>query len=772
MRLLGFQREAVDAVVHFTNVYTQLSVMPTVATSHASANAAWVVASLPAAAGRPYSETRTSSSESVPTAAVVLPTGGGKTITGACAGVEVARALGNSEIFLVWMVPSDAIFAQTELAFGPGGWLRSVIQQEYGMETNLKTTHSVWSDNDFRLDTVTVLLVSMQALVGDSNILRFYRSADLVAGLSIWTGPEDQPSLAALLEEKKPIFIIDEAHRVYTVSGRSFFSGGNYASFIVELTATPRPYSAQDYPNIAYAASAAQLIEESLLKNPLEYHLEPTSTVEELLANCIQKRGDLERLLQTEDYFTPPKVLVSGRFTHERHSAHERSAHFLRQRLLDLGVPAEQVAIKSSSVNEIRDIDLDSPDVQVRYIITSRALAEGWDVKSVFIVALLNEIGAPLTTFQLVGRGLRQPNRLYFNDGELNKLHVYANSITQDDAVRELNSFLEGEGLTGIWIDVTGPATTYEIPLPPPVTVPQPIVMGSNTFKRSWLVEAEAERVARLPLSEILFSTPRDSSTTTLDLAQEGTPISRTYFTAGGRDDPAEAWRRDFLLGGMRSLAPLFSHSTEAGAYLSSQYADWATDPAFQRLASVPPLAAVRQLLGHVRDQLKSVEVEVFFRDVLPSATFTRASVPSSTALPVRHLSPDPTGTQPFRNSVFGDFPKSLLNPDELIFARFLDSHEVPWFRNPSQRGWYSLPLLGGHMYPDFGILLDPVEGESRSFSRILLVETKGAHLIANADSERKRRACADVTSLSGGLVTALFETFSDARSAVSVLLA
>lgn len=156
------------------------------------------------------------------------------------------------------MVPSEAIFAQAALAFGEGGWLRAFILENYGLETNLKTKDSVWSDNDFRLDTLTILLVSMQSLVGKANFLRFYRSADLVAGLEIWAGKEIEPSLAALLEATRPVFVVDEAHKVYTVSGREFFARGDYASFVVELTATPKGYSEHDYPNIAYAASAGK----------------------------------------------------------------------------------------------------------------------------------------------------------------------------------------------------------------------------------------------------------------------------------------------------------------------------------------------------------------------------------------------------------------------------------------------------------------------------------------------------------------------------------
>jgi superfamily II DNA or RNA helicase len=770
MKLLGFQRDAVDSLVQFARQYVQQSTAFPEARARA-ANTAWSMAPPAAALGKDYSETLSSTKSSIPNAAIVIPTGGGKTITGACAGIEVARALGHVGIFLVWMVPSDAIYDQTRIAFGEGGWLRTVIKEQYGLETNLKTKNSVWSDNDFRPDTLTVLLVIMQSLVGDANRLRFYRSADLVAGLEIWAGKDVEPSLAALLNVTRPVFIVDEAHKAYSRSGREFFKGGDYASFVVELTATPKGYSGQEYPNIAYAASAAQLIEESLLKNPLEYHLKSTSTVEELLAACIDKRDRLEKDLQEEAYFTPPKVLVSGSRTAEEHSAYPTSAQSLCQQLIDLGVPAQQIAIKSATTNQIAGLDMDSREVQIRYVITSKALAEGWDVKSVFIVALLNEIGAPLTTFQLIGRGMRQPNREYFRQGDLNRLHVFTNSITQDEAVAQLRNFLDSEGLTGLWVDGFDPAVFHEIPLPPSVLVPGVQIVATDVYRRLWLQKARASRIKALPLSDVLFGVPLDSSVTTLDLAKQRGPALVTSSATVGRNDPATAWHRDFLLGGQLALSSHFSDSTESASYLSALYKEWAADSAFDRLCSVPPAMAVRKVLRHVHDQLERLKKDVFFSDVLPGATFPLQEYPNRTAIPMAYKTPDPLGTQPFMHSVFGDFPKSLLNPDELAFARFLDSRKVPWFRNPSQRGWYALPLLDGHMYPDFGLLLQPQGGGPETFQRVVLIETKGAHLVDNEDSKRKRRVCSDVTALSGGSVTALFGTFNEMRISVSELL-
>ena len=88
------------------------------------------------------------------------------------------------------------------------------------------------------------------------------------------------------------------------------------------------------------------------------------------------------------------------------------------------------------------------PTNRIAFIITKTALMEGWDCKSVYAVVLLNEVGATQTTVQLVGRGLRQPERHYFADQSLNELHVLTNSQRHHEAVTVLKEFLENQGLT------------------------------------------------------------------------------------------------------------------------------------------------------------------------------------------------------------------------------------------------------------------------------------------------------------------------------------
>ena len=61
----------------------------------------------------------------------------------------------------------------------------------------------------------------------------------------------------------------------------------------------------------------------------------------------------------------------------------------LRQRLIAANIPAEQIAIKTAEINELKNVDLLSEKCSIRFIITVNALKEGWDCPFAYILASL-----------------------------------------------------------------------------------------------------------------------------------------------------------------------------------------------------------------------------------------------------------------------------------------------------------------------------------------------------------------------------------------------
>ena len=61
----------------------------------------------------------------------------------------------------------------------------------------------------------------------------------------------------------------------------------------------------------------------------------------------------------------------------------------IKTALVEIGIPEEQIKIRTSGVNELKHIDLMSRDCPVRYIITVDALKEGWDCPFAYVLASL-----------------------------------------------------------------------------------------------------------------------------------------------------------------------------------------------------------------------------------------------------------------------------------------------------------------------------------------------------------------------------------------------
>ena len=87
---------------------------------------------------------------------------------------------------------------------------------------------------------------------------------------------------------------------------------------------------------------------------------------------------------------------------------------------MDAGIPAEQIAIRTADVNELKNVDLMSSDCPVRYIITVNALKEGWDCPFAYILASLANKTSQVDVEQILGRILRLPHTRQHTQSALN----------------------------------------------------------------------------------------------------------------------------------------------------------------------------------------------------------------------------------------------------------------------------------------------------------------------------------------------------------------
>jgi hypothetical protein len=91
-------------------------------------------------------------------------------------------------------------------------------------------------------------------------------------------------------------------------------------------------------------------------------------------------------------------------------------------------------------------------------------------------------------------------------------------------------------------------------------------------------------------------------------------------------------------------------------------------------------------------------------------------------------------GLESFRKNIYGDIPKDLFNDQELDFAYALDALDsAGWLRNDVSKIGINYDTVVSRIYPDFFVF-----GKSASKILVLIIETKGAHLVDSSDTKRK----------------------------------
>ena len=167
-------------------------------------------------------------------------------------------------------------------------------------------------------------------------------------------------------------------------------------------------------------------------------------TKDDVLVDAIQLRASIEQQarveMQQNSTVIRPIVLFQA-----QPKGKENAATFekLRDELMEIGIPKEQIAIKTSEINELKGVNLLAADCPIRYIITVNALKEGWDCPFAYILATLANRTSKVDVEQIVGRVLRLPYARRHSQPLLNMAYVLTSSVdfrnTVENVVKGLN---------------------------------------------------------------------------------------------------------------------------------------------------------------------------------------------------------------------------------------------------------------------------------------------------------------------------------------------
>ncbi len=435
------------------------------------------------------------SGESVPHVCLKVPTGGGKTLLGVAALERIKQDTG----FVLWIVPTRAIYEQTLKAFRTREHpYRQMLERISGGKVKLlqKDDRFTRQDVESRLCIMMLMLPSANRQKG-KDFLKIFRDSggytsffpeqdNMTANRELSeqlpdleknsSGDWVKQSLINVLKLIRPTVILDEAHKAYgpnDKNNREFVKSVNRLNsrFVLELSATPKI----GISNILVNISGTELQAEEMIKLPIEVHSFTNSDWKHALAETQKRVEQLEeeaRQLQSrENRYVRPIALVRVQRTgkEQRGQGNIHSEDVREYLIRNLSVPEAWIRVQSSENKELGHEDLLSEHSLVRWILTKDALKEGWDCSFAYVLALLDNTTATTAMTQMVGRIMRQPYaRRIETSKALNQCYIYCYNKDVGKAVEGVKAGLENEGLTGLGDTVRGYSTGDA---PKPITV-------------------------------------------------------------------------------------------------------------------------------------------------------------------------------------------------------------------------------------------------------------------------------------------------------------
>ena len=375
-----------------------------------------------------------------------VPTGGGKTWLAAKSVARVNTHLLRCEhSVILWLVPSKPIREQTIKALKDRSHPYHAALREAGPITVLDLEEAK-SVTRAMLDTsTTVIVATRQAFqVEDEECRKVYQSSGALMHhfdnlspsqrdelLTDGEGSERTTpySLANVLRLRRPFVVVDEAHNSRTELAFDMLARFR-PSGVMELTATPDLERTPS--NVLHSVSAAELKAEEMIKLPVVLQTEPNW--QQCLADAIGRRDALHKLADEERRagaaYLRPLVLIQS----EPRRAGIETLDFEKVKnelITNHGIPASEIVVATGEEKGLEQIDaqyklgIADPTCPVKFVITQKALAEGWDCPFAYILVSMASLSSATAVEQLLGRVLRQPGASHRQAKALNQSYAF-----------------------------------------------------------------------------------------------------------------------------------------------------------------------------------------------------------------------------------------------------------------------------------------------------------------------------------------------------------
>ncbi len=401
--------------------------------------------------------------EDMPYFCLRVPTGGGKTwLAASCVDIINKKLLGVTEhSVILWLVPSNQIKEQT---------LKGFKDREHPLYAALATAGvievlSLDEAKSVKASTLntatTVIVATRQAFqVENEENRKVYENNGALMGHFEHLRPEQWQalqkdgvvtnSLANVLYLRRPFIIVDEAHNSRTPLSFDTLAKFN-PSGIMELTATPDMDKTPS--NVLHSVSAVELKTEQMIKLPILLRTE--SNWQQCLAYALTCRNDLQVLADKEyllgSNYLRPIVLIQAEA--RRTGRETLDVDRVKQELMtNHAIPEHEIVIATGEERGL-EITAEYPlgimdkKCPVKFVITQKALAEGWDCSFAYILVSMANVHSSTAVEQLLGRILRQPDAIHRHTPELNQSYSFVVSSNFSETASALrDSLVKGAG--------------------------------------------------------------------------------------------------------------------------------------------------------------------------------------------------------------------------------------------------------------------------------------------------------------------------------------
>lgn len=386
---------------------------------------------------------------------IKVPTAGGKTFIAVIALKTIFDAYDISKSkAVIWLVPWSNLLDQTvQNLRDPDHPYRQKLNALFNHRVEVYEKHELLQGSNFSPTSVkeqlTIVVMSFASLrARKKEDRKVYQENGQLASFSDHYEKDfkplentDETALINVIRSLNPVLIVDESHNAESDLSVEMLKNLN-PSFILDLTATPKKNS-----NIVSLVPAIELKKENMVKLPVIVYNHRNKT--EVINSALHLQRKLEIAAKAEEakggrYIRPIVLFQAQSKTKADNTTFEK----LKAKLIEAKIPEEQIKIKTANINELKGIDLMSPDCPVRYIITINALKEGWDCPFAYILASLADRSSAVDVEQILGRVLRQPYVQKHAATLLNISFVLTASAKFSDTLNNIVAGLQSSGFS------------------------------------------------------------------------------------------------------------------------------------------------------------------------------------------------------------------------------------------------------------------------------------------------------------------------------------